>query len=122
MIAYATLGTNDLPRATRFYDALLGAMGAKRAMEFERMVIWASAPNAPMLGVCAPFDGKAATIGNGTMISLGASSKEQVDTLYRKALELGGTDEGAPGQRGPSFYIGYFRDPDGNKLNFFCPT
>lgn len=122
MIAYATLGTNDLPRATRFYDALLGAMGAKRAMEFERMVIWASAPNAPMLGVCTPFDGKAATIGNGTMISLGASSKEQVDTLYRKALELGGTDEGAPGQRGPSFYIGYFRDPDGNKLNFFCPT
>lgn len=122
MIAYATLGTNDLPRATRFYDALLGAMGAKRAMEFERMVIWASAPNAPMLGVCTPFDGKAATIGNGTMISLGASSKEQVDTLYRKALELGGTDEGAPGQRGPSFYIGYFRDPVGNKLNFFCPT
>ena len=122
MIAYALLGTNNLQRATQFYDALLGAVGAKRAMEFERMVIWASAPNAPMLGVCTPFDGKAATAGNGTMVALGASSKEQVDKLHKKALELGGTDEGAPGQRGPGFYIGYFRDLDGNKLNLFCPT
>ena len=122
MIAYATLGTNNLQRAAKFYDELLGAIGAKRALEFDRMIIWASAPNAPMLGVCTPYDGKAATIGNGTMVSLGASSKEQVDTLYKKALELGGTDEGAPGPRGPAFYIGYFRDLDGNKLNLFCPT
>ncbi|TDU31425.1 putative lactoylglutathione lyase [Panacagrimonas perspica] len=122
MIAYATLGTNDLQRSAKFYDALLGALGAKRAMEFDRMIIWATAPNAPMLGVCTPFDGKPANSGNGTMVSLGASSKEQVDQLYKKALELGGTDEGAPGQRGPAFYIGYFRDLDGNKLNLFCPT
>ncbi len=122
MIAYATLGTNNLQRAGKFYDALLGAVGAKRAMEFERMIVWANSPTAPMLGVCTPFDGKAATIGNGTMISLGVSSKEQVDTLYKKALELGGTDEGAPGARGPGFYIGYFRDLDGNKMNFFAPA
>lgn len=122
MIAYATLGTNDLQRAAKFYDALLADLGAQRAMEFDRMIIWASAPNAPMLSVCTPFDGKPATVGNGVMVALGASSKEQVDKLYKKALELGGTDEGAPGQRGPTFYIGYVRDLDGNKLNFFCPT
>ena len=122
MIAYALLGTNNLQRSAKFYDELLGSIGAKRAMEFERMIIWASAPNAPMLGVCTPFDGKTATVGNGTMVALVASSKEQVDKVYKKALELGGTDEGAPGQRGPDFYIGYFRDLDGNKQNLFCPT
>ena len=122
MIAYAMLGTNDLARATAFYDALLGEMGAQRAMETERMVLWASAPNAPMVSVCKPLDGKPASVGNGTMISLAVDSTEKVDRLYRKALELGGTDEGAPGPRGPAFYIGYFRDLDGNKLNFFCAT
>jgi catechol 2,3-dioxygenase-like lactoylglutathione lyase family enzyme len=122
MIAYTTLGTNDLKRSATFYDALLAGLGAKRVMEFERMVIWGSSPTAPMFGVCTPFDGKPATVGNGVMISLGVSSKEQVDQLHRKALELGGKDEGAPGSRGPGFYIGYFRDPDGNKLNFFAPV
>lgn len=120
MIAYATLGTNDLARAARFYDALLAELGAKRLIENERIIVWASAPTAPMMAVCKPFDGKPATVGNGVMISLGVDSKEKVDRLYRKALELGGTDEGAPGQRGPGFYIGYFRDLDGNKLNFFA--
>lgn len=122
MIAYATLGTNDLPRAAKFYDALFAEMGAKRAMDFERIILWASSPTAPMMAVCTPYDGKKATVGNGMMISLGVDSTEKVDRLYRKALELGGTDEGAPGPRGPAFYIGYFRDLDGNKLNFFCPT
>ncbi len=120
MIAYATLGTNNLARAASYYDALLGELGGKRFMDTDRIVIWASAPNAPMLSVCKPFDEKAATVGNGTMISLAADSKETVDRLYKKALELGGTDEGAPGLRGEHFYIGYFRDLDGNKLNFFA--
>lgn len=122
MIAYTTLGTNDLKRAAGFYDALFAGLGAKRVMEFERMVIWGSAPNAPMFGICTPYDGQKATAGNGTMISLGVSTKDQVDQLYRKALELGAKDEGAPGSRGPGFYIGYFRDLDGNKLNFFAPV
>ena len=122
MIAYTTLGTNDLKRSAAFYDALFAGLGAKRVMEFERMVIWGTAPNAPMFGVCSPFDGKPATVGNGTMISLAVGTKDQVDQLYRKALELGGKDEGAPGSRGPGFYIGYFRDLDGNKLNFFAPV
>ena len=122
MIAYTTVGTNDLMRASAFYDALFAGVGAKRVMEFDRMVVWGSSPTAPMFGVCTPFDGKKATIGNGVMIALGAGSKDQVDQLHRKALELGGADEGAPGSRGPGFYIGYFRDLDGNKLNFFAPV
>ena len=66
-----------------------------------------------------PYDGKAATVGNGVMVALAASSRAQVDTIYRKAMELGAKDEGAPGPRGDNFYAGYFRDPDGNKLNAF---
>ena len=65
------------------------------------------------------LDGKPATVGNGMMVALAASSKEQVDAIYKKALELGGTDEGKPGPRGGNFYAAYFRDLDGNKLNAF---
>jgi catechol 2,3-dioxygenase-like lactoylglutathione lyase family enzyme len=119
VIAYATLGTNDFQRALKFYDTLLGEMGAKRLLEMDRLVAWAVTPGQPMLAVCKPYDGKAATAGNGTMISLGCDSKERVDAMYKKAIALGCKDEGAPGQRGPGFYIGYFRDLDGNKLNFF---
>jgi predicted lactoylglutathione lyase len=72
-----------------------------------------------MMSVIKPYDGKPATVGNGVMIALQASSKEQVDAVYKKAIELGGKDEGPPGPRGPSFYAGYFRDLDGNKLNAF---
>ena len=119
MIGYTTVGTNDLARAAAFYDALLGELGAKRAMEAGSFIAWASAPGAPMFAVTAPFDGKPATVGNGVMIALAASGKAQVDALHRKALELGGKDEGAPGPRGDGFYAGYFRDLDGNKLNAF---
>jgi len=122
MIGYVTLGTNDLPRAARFYDALLGDMGAKRFMEFETFIAWAVAPNVPGIALTKPFDGNAATVGNGVMVGIVVESPAQVDRLYNKALELGGTDEGPAGPRGDNFYAGYFRDPDGNKLNFFCTT
>ena len=122
MIAYTTLGTRDLPRASRFYDELLAELGAKRLMENERMVIWGTAMDAPMFAVCLPYDGQPSCVGNGSMISLVAASTEQVDALYAKALVLGGSDEGRPGLRGPGFYLAYFRDPDGNKLNFFAPA
>ena len=123
MIGYVTLGTNDLDRATRFYDALLGEIGAKRMMQTDRFVVWFVAPDKPALGVFKPFDGKPATVGNGVMVALVVDSPAKVDALYKKALELGATDEGAAGPRGiPGFYAGYFRDPDGNKLNFYCFT
>ena len=119
MIGYTTFGTNDLKRAAGFYDALLAELGAKRAMEMETFIAWATAPNTPMVAIIKPFDKQPATVGNGVMVALLASSKEQVDKIHAKALALGGKDEGAPGPRGPGFYAGYFRDLDGNKLNAF---
>jgi predicted lactoylglutathione lyase len=119
MIGYVTLGTNDLARAARFYDALLAELGGKRAMEMDGFIAWAAASGGPMVCAIRPYDKKAATVGNGVMVALAAGSKAQVDAIHRKALELGAKDEGAPGPRGDGFYAGYFRDLDGNKLNAF---
>jgi len=119
MIGYVTIGTNDLPRAAKFYDALLGEVGAKRMMETEQFIAWSARPGAAGLGVTKPFDSKPATIGNGVMVALEATSAAQVDALHRKAMQLGASDEGPPGPRGEGFYAAYFRDLDGNKLNFF---
>ena len=88
-------------------------------MESETFIAWSTAPGAPALSVIRPFDGKPASVGNGVMVALAMDSKEKVDALHRKAMELGAKDEGAPGPRGTGFYAGYFRDPDGNKLNAF---
>ncbi len=90
-------------------------------MQTDRFVVWFVAPDKPALGVFKPFDGNPATVGNGVMVALIVDTPAKVDALYKKALELGATDEGAAGPRGiPGFYAGYFRDPDGNKLNFYC--
>jgi predicted lactoylglutathione lyase len=119
MIGYVTLGTNDIERAARFYDQLLGELGAKRFMESETFIAWAASPQTPALSVIKPFDGNPASVGNGVMVALVMDTREKVDALYQKAIELGARDEGAPGPRGDNFYAGYFRDPDGNKLNVF---
>ncbi|MFC4249909.1 VOC family protein [Sinimarinibacterium flocculans] len=118
MIGYVTIGTNDMPRAAAFYDALLAELGAKRMMEFANGIAWSNGQGAA-LSVVTPFDKQAATAGNGTMVALAVGSKAQVDAMHAKALSLGAGDEGAPGARGETFYGGYFRDLDGNKLNFF---
>ena len=117
MLAYATIGTNDLPRAAEFYDEVLSLIGGKRVMEFDQFIAWGTSEAAPGLGVTRPFDGKAATVGNGGMVALHADSRAAVDQLHARAIELGGRDEGAPGQRMDGFYAAYFRDLDGNKLN-----
>jgi predicted lactoylglutathione lyase len=119
MVGYVTIGTNDFERATTFYDALLAELGAKRFMELESFIVWGTGGPAGLLAVTKPFDGNPATVGNGVMVALAASSRAQVDAVYRKAIELGAKDEGAPGPRGDNFYAGYFRDLDGNKLNAF---
>jgi catechol 2,3-dioxygenase-like lactoylglutathione lyase family enzyme len=119
MIGYVTLGTNDLPRAAAFYDALLAEIGAKRLMDLGRGIVWGHSMDKPSLGVLTPYDEKPATVGNGVMIALVVDSKEKVDRVHKKALALGGKDEGAVGPRGDGFYAGYFRDLDGNKLNVF---
>ena len=121
MIGYVTLGTNDLPRAAKYYDTLLGALGAKRFMGDERFIAWAVAPDKPGIGVTKPYDGKAANVGNGMMVALVVPKPADVDRIYGLAMSLGSTDEGPPGPRGDGgFYAGYFRDLDGNKLNVFC--
>ena len=120
MIGYVTLGTNDLARASKFYDALLAEIGGKRQLESDRFVSWSAGEHSPGLGVIKPFDGKGATGGNGTMVALVVDSREKVDALYNKAMKLGAKDEGPPGLRWGNFYVGYFRDLDGNKLNAFC--
>ncbi len=119
MIGYMTLGTNDLPRACTFYDALLEPLGVRSMEPNDRIRLYRSKGGQGMLGIAKPFDGTTASVGNGTMVAIPVESRDLVDTLHAKALALGGTDEGAPGLRGESFYGGYFRDLDGNKLVFF---
>jgi predicted lactoylglutathione lyase len=120
MIGYVTLGTNDLARAAKFYDALFAEIGGKRYMENERLVSWSAGEHTPGIGVIKPYDGKPATIGNGSMVALLVDSQEKVKKIYDKAMAMGGKDEGPPGVRFGNFYAAYFRDLDGNKLNCFC--
>jgi catechol 2,3-dioxygenase-like lactoylglutathione lyase family enzyme len=123
MIGYVVLGTNNLPRAAAFYDTLLAEMGVKRMMTFgNRGYAWGAAMDKPMLCIMTPYDGKPATVGNGVMVGIAADSRDTVDSVHRKALELGSADEGAPGPRaegGEGFYAAYFRDLDGNKLDVY---
>lgn len=120
MIGYVTVGTNDIERAARFYDAIAKEMGVGRMMEFPTFIAWGNMDGPAGIAATKPFDGNAASVGNGTMVALQCSSQEQVRKLHEIALANGGTDEGAPGPRGDEgFYAGYFRDPDGNKLNAF---
>jgi predicted lactoylglutathione lyase len=119
MIGYVTLGTNNLARAAKFYDAIAKELGVGRMMESASFIAWGGQDGRAGVGLTAPFDGKPATVGNGVMVALEAKDKAQVDRIYKLAIELGGTDEGPPGQRSEAFYAAYFRDPDGNKLNAF---
>jgi len=121
MLGFVTVGTNNLKRAGDFYDAVLDVLGAKRSQEGERIIMWSSKPGTGSVAVITPFDKSPATAGNGTMVSLDAGNPEAVQAVHAKAIEMGGTDDGAPGPRGAGgFYGGYFRDLDGNKLVAFC--
>ena len=119
MINYVTLGTNDLAKSAEFYDQLLEEFGAKRVMANERMVFWMAEGGAG-ISICTPADEKKATVGNGSMVALAAENTEKVDSIYRKAIALGGQCEGKPGKRGEMSYAAYFRDLDGNKINAIC--
>lgn len=122
MIGYVTLGTNNLASSAAFYDELLKPLGATRMMDTDSFIAWSVEPGKPAISITSPADGNKATVGNGVMVALAVEKPEQVDALYAKAIELGGQDEGPAGPRGDQFYAGYFRDLDGNKLNFFCLT
>ena len=124
MIGYVTLGTNDIEKARAYYDALLGTIGAKRLMVLDGgFTLYGTGFGRPGLAVTPPYNGETATAGNGNMVALVMDSRDKVDAFHAKALELGGSDEGAPGVRGPegdqAFYGAYFRDPEGNKICAF---
>ena len=120
MIGYVTLGTSDLARAQHFYDAIAAEMGTGRMMDEETFTAWGVPGGGAGIGLTKPFDGKAASVGNGVMVALDAKDAEQVQRIYDIALANGGICEGPPGPRGEGFYAAYFRDPDGNKLNAHC--
>lgn len=121
MIGYVTLGTNDLPRAARFYDAIATHFGVARMMETDQFIAWGEMGGAPGIAATRPYDGERATVGNGVMVALQVEDPATVRKVYDTAIAEGGSDEGEPGPRGDDgFHAGYFRDPDGNKLNVFC--
>jgi len=132
MFRYLSLGSNDLPRAVRFYDATMATLGHRRCdtgnePNWDNWYGWGTYADGGArelaLWVCEPFDGQPATAGNGTMIALQADSRKAVDAFHAAALANGGTSEGAPGLRpqyNANFYAAYVRDPDGNKLAVVC--
>ena len=121
MLGFVTVGTNNLKGAGDFYDAVLDVLEAKRSQEGARIIMWSGKPGRGSAAVITPFGKSLATAGNGTMLSLDAGNPEAVQAVHAKAIEMGGTDDGAPGPRGTGgFYGGYFRDLDGNKLGAFC--
>lgn len=120
MIGYTTIGVKDMERAKDFYTGVFADKNAKVVIDMGRIAFIGTAPGQPMLAVCEPYDKSDPVPGNGGMIAFTADSKEHVDALYAKAIELGATCDGPPGQRIPDrFYGAYARDPDGNKICFF---
>lgn len=120
MFRYITIGCTDLPRAIRFYDAVLAPLGIKRRSTDAREAGYARPGDARcQFWVTLPYDKRPATVGNGSMPAFDAASSTAVDAFYDAGLAHGGTGDGAPGLRpyGPGFYACYLRDPDGNKLS-----
>jgi catechol 2,3-dioxygenase-like lactoylglutathione lyase family enzyme len=115
-LGYATVGSNQLEAAKSFYDALLGSVGIAGVFEHPSGGRFYGKDGALILGVLGPYDGKPATIGNGSMFAFRFETREEVIAFHAKALELGGADDGAPGLRAPTFFFSYFRDLDGNKI------
>lgn len=119
MISYVTLGVSDLAAAKKFYSELLADLGGKILIDMDRISFIGKSMAAPMLAVCIPFNEQPAQAGNGTMVAFAPGSKEGVDALYNKAIALGATCDGAPGERIANvFYGAYVKDLDGNKLCF----
>lgn len=127
MIAYVTVGANDIARAKRFYTAFLPALGYEleegaEGLSFSLPVAPGQFPVLPDFYVKPPFDGQTASAGNGCMVAFEARTQGEVRALHAAGLASGGSDEGQPGFRasyGPRFYVGYLRDPDGNKIALF---
>jgi catechol 2,3-dioxygenase-like lactoylglutathione lyase family enzyme len=121
MIAYSTLGTNDMDRSIKFYDAVFGALGGARELTTANWTRYGRAGERAKVCLATPFNRERATFGNGTMLAFETKDHAAVDAFHAAALAHGGTDEGAPGLREGTHYVAYARDPDGNKLCAFAP-
>lgn len=127
MIAYITVGADDIDRAKRFYSAFLPTLGytmeeGHEGLSYAPPVASGEPPVQPEFYVKPTFDGRPASAGNGSMVAFDAGNQQQVRTLHAAALAAGGSDEGQPGFRasyGSHFYVGYLRDPQGNKIALF---
>ncbi|WP_108815826.1 VOC family protein [Loktanella sp. Alg231-35] len=127
MIAYVTVGVDDIKRAERFYSAFLPSLGYGLEtyhgdLSYALPVAPGQSPVQPEFYVKAPFDGQGASAGNGAMVAFEAGSQSEVRALHAAALAAGGSDEGQPGFRasyGAHFYVSYLRDPQGNKIALF---
>lgn len=120
MIGYITLGSNDIETAAKFYDEIFEEIGARRVWDKPGFVAWSNPENASAFAIVSPYNNEAATIGNGVMISIKAPDQKTIDLIHNKAIKLGAKNEGNPGPREPNSYCAYFRDLDGNKINFYC--
>ena len=121
MIGYVTVGVNNLEETGKFYDAVFEGLGANRLFTAPTFIGWFVEEGLPMFSIVKPYNGEPATVGNGVMIALAVDSEEKVKELHARAIELGAENEGDPGMREGGYYCAYFRDPEGNKLNFHCP-
>ena len=128
MLSYLMIGANDIPRSERFYTAVLEPLGYEKAEQKDGVAYTLPDISDRFNGPCVvyvkkPYDGREATVGNGSMIAFRVPTHAQVHALHRAGVEAGGTDEGAPGfraQYSKNFFVGYLRDPLGNKLALFC--
>lgn len=128
MVSYITLGANDMQASDRFYSALLTPLGYQKqpdsgGLAFSLPVATDRASSPCVIYVKRPFDGKAATVGNGSMTAFRTGSHDIVRRVHAAAIAAGGTDEGAPGfraQYSKTFFVAYLRDPVGNKIALFC--
>lgn len=127
MISYVSVGADDIARAKQFYQAFLPALGygleeGPEGLSYALPVQPGQVSNLPEFYVKPTFDGQPASAGNGSMVAFELQSQQQVRDLHAAAVRAGGSDEGAPGFRaayGPHFYVGYMRDPQGNKIALF---
>jgi len=120
-IGYVTIGTNDLARSRKFYDAVMPHLGGTLDFDFGDIACCYKFDDGRMVWVTTPENGKPALAGNGIMPGFACASEEAVQAAHAAALAHGGTDEGAPGPRpqyGPDFFGAYARDPEGNKMSF----
>jgi len=118
MFGYITIGVKDMAKAQEFYGALLAELGAKQLFGQDRIKFYGTG-DGPMIAICEPFDKQEQHCGNGNMVAIPAEGSAGVKKLYDRAIELGATCDGEPGERLPIFYGAYVRDVDGNKICFY---